>query len=58
MRLMQVSVLPLQTGIYTYIKQNSAITGYGLTGGTELTVLGFSGINILSPNNGYGRIYF
>ena len=37
---------------------NSGRTGYPLTGGIDIESTSITGINILSPDNGYGRIYF
>ena len=37
---------------------NSGVTGYAITGGIDIESTSTSGINILSPNAGYGRIYF
>jgi hypothetical protein len=37
---------------------NSGVTGYPITGGIDIESTSITGINILSPNAGYGRIYF
>ncbi|KKN52726.1 hypothetical protein LCGC14_0609630 [marine sediment metagenome] len=37
---------------------NSGASGYALTGGVDIESNSITGINILSPNTGYGRIYF
>ena len=37
---------------------DSGVTGYPLTGGIDIESTSITGINILSPNAGYGRIYF
>lgn len=42
-----------------HIQQTSSgATAYNLTGGIDIETNNISGLNILSPNNGYGRIYF
>lgn len=37
---------------------SSGATAYGLTGGIDIETDNISGLNILSPNTGYGRLYF
>jgi hypothetical protein len=47
---------PLQK-LHVY-QASSGVTPYSLTGGINIESNSITGINILSPNTGYGRIYF